>query len=733
MSSHMDLQTISNLVEVIPNFPEEGVYFRNIGPLLLNADVRTATFDMMYELVKDLHIDCVAGIESRGFIFGMALAERLKCEFVMVRKPGNVPNAIIVEYGLEYRKKSALCIQPGIIKQGTRVLIVDDILATGGSALATCELVIEKAKANVVGILCFAELYGLPKQERQIFDHVTQKVTRTYKLDEFNSMSLLKYSASESSKFISRHDQLFRAKKVNYFPLEHPFLNDNRIIVFSPPSMKSLADGIVSKSMNYRSGAIHWNYFPDGLPNIKFEHMKFLENKRAVFIMDLQNKHLLLEQMSMMMVLADQFITSLDVIIPYFAPGTMERVEEEGTLATAETTSRLVSMSLPITKNGRVTMRIVDLHTLHNRFYFPKEKVAVKMETGINQLKKKIPSTITIVFPDDGAHKRFRTQFEGYKIVVCSKVRGEGDKRVITIKDTYNIPTGDVTYLEDMLIVDDLVQTGGTLEECRKALVNLGATRVSCYVTHAVFPKMAYKRFINGGFYKFYITNTIPEVSNRLENVVPFEVIHIEDEIIESLDYSFELTNTCDDIKHLNVYVASTNQTKMTSAYVALKKFLTLSSDSLNVSNAKVHIYGVGVPSEVPEQPVGTQTHDGCANRLANLQEYVEHYGLPYDLLVSVENGVNLEDAKSYDFAVVKVKSKSGEVMAQSEHRTYFPKEYYDMSIEQVQAVTVGNLIEKKLNIKSGTWHERFGSKTRELDLKETIYLALQDESLEIV
>lgn len=728
MNSHVDLQTISNLIEVIPNFPEEGVYFRNIGPLLLNNDVRTATFDMLYDLVKDLHVDCIAAIESRGFIFGMALAERLKCEFVMVRKPGNVPNPMIVEYGLEYRKKSALCIQPGIIKHGKNVLIVDDILATGGSALATCELVIEKAKANVVGILCFAELYGLLKHERPIYDPVTGQVTRIYKLDEFNNMSLLKYSASESSKFISRHDQLFRAKKVNYFPLEHPFLDDERVIVFSPPSMKSLADGIVSKSMNYRSGAIHWNYFPDGLPNIKFEHMKYLENKRTVFILDLQNKHTLLEQVSMIMVLADQFIESLDVIVPYFAPGTMERVEEEGTLATAQTTSSLISMCLPTTKRGRVTMRIFDLHTLHNRFYFPKENVAVKMESGIDLLKTKIPTTITVVFPDDGAHKRFRSKFEGYKIVVCSKVRSDGDKRIITIKDTYNITTGDKSYLDDMIIVDDLVQTGGTLEECRKAMVGLGAKQVSCYVTHGVFPKMAYKRFIGGGFHEFFITNTIPEVSNRLENVSPFKVIHIEDEIIKSLDYSFRLTNTCDEIKHLNVYVASTNQTKMTSAYVAIKDLL---RESINV---KVHIYGVGVPSEVPEQPVSTQTHDGCANRLANLQEYVEHYKLPYDLLVAVENGVNIEnDDNSYDFAVVKVKSKSGEVMTQSAHRTYFPKEFYDTSIEQIQTVTVGNLIEKKLNIKSGTWHERFGSKTRELDLRETIYSTLLDESLEIV
>lgn len=719
----IDLQTISNLVEVIPNFPEDGIYFRDISPLLGNYEARTATFDMMYDLVKDLHIDCVAGIESRGFIFGVALAERLKCQFAMVRKPGNVPNPIIVEYGLEYRKKSALCIKPGIIGTGKNVLIVDDIFATGGSALATCELIAEKAKANVVGILCFAELYGLEKQTRPIYDPVTQEVTKLLKVENFNVQSLLKYSAKESSKFISRRDQLFRAKKTNYFPLEYPFLSDNRVIVFSHPSMKSLADGIVAKSMNYRSGSIHWGSFPDGLPNIKFEHTKYLENKKIVFILDIQNKHLLLEQISMLMVLSDQFIESLDVIIPYFAPGTMERVEEEGTLATAETTSTLISTLLPPTKKGRPTLRIFDLHTLHNRFYFSKN-VVIKMESAIGLLKQRIPTDITIVFPDDGAHKRFRKQFEGYKIVVCSKVRGHGDERIIQIKDTYNISHDNTSYLDSMIIVDDLVQTGGTLEECRKALVKMGAKQVSCYVTHAVFPKMAYKKFLNGEFYKFYITNTIPEVSSKLENVSPFEVIHIENEIIRSLDFSYQFSNTFDEIKHLNVYVASTNQTKMTATYVALKELLN------KQDNVKIHLYGIAVPSEVPEQPVGEQTYQGCANRLANLEEYVTHYVLPYDLLVAVENGVGIENDRTFDFAVVKIKSLKGEVLVESEHKTFFPKEYYNKSIEHSQTVTVGNLIERHMNIKPGTWHEKFGKKTREQDLSETIAIALHDNSL---
>jgi adenine phosphoribosyltransferase len=727
----MNLQSISNLIEVVPDFPEAGIFFRDISQLLAHFDARDATFDMLYDLVKDLNIDYVVGIESRGFIFGVALAERLKCGFVMLRKPGRHPNPIKVEYGLEYKKQETLCIQPGIIHPGKNVLIVDDILATGGSFLAACELVADKAGANIAGLVCLAELFGLPKRERQIKNSSTGLVEKTYKLNDFKIFSLLKYSANESSKFISRHDQLFNAKKVDYFPLEYPFCNDRRVIVFSTPSMRSIANGIVSKSMNFRSGAIHWNYFPDGFPNIKFEHMKFLENRDVVFIGSLFDKATLLEQLSMTLVLSDQFVRSLSIVFPYFAPGTMERVEEEGTLATAETTSRLITSALPLTKTGRPTLHIFDIHALPNRFYFPKDKVCVRMETGIDLLLKKIPKTITIVFPDDGAYKRFRSIFEreGFKIVICSKIR-IGDDRIIKIVDMHNISKEDVSYLNDMIIVDDLVQSGKTLEECRKALVNLGAKRVSCYVTHAVFPKKGYKKFINSEFYKFYITNTIPENANVLENVNPFEVLHIEELLINRFNESFELVEKENDVTHLTCYVASTNKTKLEATYVAIKEYLKTMG---TYDSTKVHITGVAVPSEVAEQPIGSETYTGCANRLANLTEYVKYHKYNYNMLVSIENGVSCleDDTDPYDFAVVKIQTVAGEeVMITSDHKTVFPKTYLERSVAQNQSVTVGNLIEKDLNIRDGLWHTRFGTKSRQDDLKDTIITALNDDSL---
>ena len=701
----MNLQSISNYIEVTPNFPKEGIHFRDISPLLANHDAREAAFNMMYDLVKHLNISYVAGIESRGFIFGIALSQRLNCDFVMLRKTkGNILNSIKIDYGLE-KVKNTLCVQQDVLKKGTNVLIVDDILSTGGSLIAGCEL-IEKIGCNAIGCSCLIELLGVQKKE---------------KLKKYKIFSLLKYSANESSKFISQHDQLYNATKIEYFPLEYPFLDDDRIIVFSSPSMKSVANGIVSKSIHFRSGAIHWNYFPDGYPNIKFEHLKYLENRKIVFIVSLYDKSFILEQLSMMMVLSRQFIESLDIVIPYFAPGTMERVEEEGTLATAETTAKIIASGLPLTKNGVPVIHIFDLHTLHNRFYFP-DTVFVRMETGIDLLLRKISQNTTIVFPDEGAFKRFRSMFQKFKIMICHKIRNNNDTS-IKIVNKLNWPTDDSNCFDDVLIVDDLIQSGKTLEECRKALVLLGAKKVSAYVTHAVFPKKNYRNFFNGGFHKFYVTNSIPEITNIIEGYTPFEVLHIEDILIDRFTVSFKLSNnyTLHKTNIINVYVASTNNTKLSATYIALNEYLKTKN---NFKLTKINVFGVAVPSEVPEQPIEDETVEGCENRLNNLLKYVKYYNYKYDILIAIENGVNRNkenNEEPYDFCAIKIMCGENKIMTISQHQTFFPKKFIDSSISQNQNVTVGNLIEQEYGLASGQWHEKFGTLTRQEDITNTL------------
>jgi adenine phosphoribosyltransferase len=153
----MDLKT---LIRDIPDFPKDGILFRDITTLLQNPDGLSHTIDRLAETYADHKIDYIAGIESRGFIFGTPLAYRLSSGFVPIRKPGKLPAAVhTMEYELEYGT-DRLEIHQDAIPSGSRVLIVDDLLATGGTAAAAAQL-INKTGAELVGFAFIIELMGL--------------------------------------------------------------------------------------------------------------------------------------------------------------------------------------------------------------------------------------------------------------------------------------------------------------------------------------------------------------------------------------------------------------------------------------------------------------------------------------------------------------------------------------------------------------------------------------------
>ena len=704
----MSIQLVSDSIQVIPNFPSQGIYYRDVSPLLKNTELRNMTIDLMAQLINNIKIDYIAGIESRGFIFGMGLAQKLGIGFVMLRKPNKMPNTIQVSYSLEH-EKDILTIQKDAIEPGKNVLIVDDLLATGETLVAGCEL-IEQLGANIVGCLCLIELTNISRKE---------------KLNSYKLFSLIKYPASSESKLISKSDLLLLQKRKEYlstdnFLLDSPLADDDRIVLFSHPSMKSIAENIINTSSHFRKGTIVWNHFPDGYPNIRFEHLKYLENKRVVFIGSLYDQTNLLEQLSMIMVLPRQFIKSMDIIFPYFAPGTMERVDEEGILATAETMAKILSSCLPVTKQGLPILHIYDLHALPVRHYFP-DSVIVRMESAIPLLKQKISKNITIAFPDEGAAKRFKFMFSDYKTIVCSKIR-EGNLRNIKIVDKWNWPLDDSKCLDDVLIIDDLVQSGGTLEECRKALHIMGAKKISAYVTHAVFPNKNYTKFFNGNFHKFYITNSIPEISNELEGKAPFEIIKLDELIKNTLMMSYEIKSieTAPQTNKYTIYVASTNEQKLKAAHDSFLHILdSMYGDHIN----KITVYGVDVSSDVSEQPINEETMTGCINRLDNLKSYLEHHNYKYDFIVSVENGISCdenninEDSKIYDFCCTTVLSNingnTRKFSHISEDKTYFPPKYLIASLESNKTITAGSLIEKDYGVKSGTWHQLFCDFTR--------------------
>lgn len=150
----MDLK---NLIREIPNFPQEGVSYKDITPLLKNPAGLSAAVQAMLAPFADAEVDLVVGIEARGFVFAAPIALELGCGFVPVRKPGKLPAATLRRaYALEYGE-TALEIHTDAIASGQKALVVDDVLATGGTLAATCQ-VLETLGAVVAGISVLAEL-----------------------------------------------------------------------------------------------------------------------------------------------------------------------------------------------------------------------------------------------------------------------------------------------------------------------------------------------------------------------------------------------------------------------------------------------------------------------------------------------------------------------------------------------------------------------------------------------
>lgn len=146
----MTQEDLEGYIRAVPDFPKPGILFRDITPLLGNAAARQIVLDQLEEQTKDLGLDAVAGIESRGFLFGMALADRLKIPFVPVRKIGKLPHdKIKYSYELEYGS-ATLEMHTDAIKMGDRVLIHDDLLATGGTAEAAAHL-INRLEGEIAG------------------------------------------------------------------------------------------------------------------------------------------------------------------------------------------------------------------------------------------------------------------------------------------------------------------------------------------------------------------------------------------------------------------------------------------------------------------------------------------------------------------------------------------------------------------------------------------------------
>lgn len=159
------MKKLEEYVRSIPDFPEEGIIFRDVTSVLQDGDGLHLAIDTMQDKIKDLEYDVVVGPESRGFIFGTPIAYNNHKPFVLIRKKGKLPcETVEMEYELEYGT-ATIEMHKDSIKKGQKVLIVDDLIATGGTTEAMIKL-IEALGGEVVGVVVLIELVGLKGREK---------------------------------------------------------------------------------------------------------------------------------------------------------------------------------------------------------------------------------------------------------------------------------------------------------------------------------------------------------------------------------------------------------------------------------------------------------------------------------------------------------------------------------------------------------------------------------------
>ncbi|KAL8532701.1 hypothetical protein ACS0TY_009059 [Phlomoides rotata] len=312
-------------------------------------------------------------------------------------------------------------------------------------------------------------------------------------------------------------------------PLNSSLKNPKSVCLFYCSEMKDLAERIAFESDAIELRSISWRKFEDGFPNLFISNAQGVRGQHAAFLASFSSPGVIFEQLSIIYALPKLFVTSFTVILPFFPTGTSERMEDEGDVATAFTLARILS-NIPICRGGPTSLVIFDIHALQERFYFG-DNILPCFESGVPLLLNRLQQlpdsdNITIAFPDDGAWKRFHKQLQHFPMVVCAKVR-EGDQRIVRIKE--GDPKG-----RHVVIVDDLVQSGGTLIECQKVLAKHGAAKVSAYVTHGIFPNKSWERFKHDkggnpgtGMTYFWITDSCPETVKQVKNKAPFEVLSL--------------------------------------------------------------------------------------------------------------------------------------------------------------------------------------------------------------
>ncbi len=274
----------------------------------------------------------------------------------------------------------------------------------------------------------------------------------------------------------------------------------------------------IAKENDIEKWKLSFKTFKDWWPNLFVEKVKdLIEHKDVTYIWNISKPKDLFINYSAIRWILDYYADKVRVIMPYFPVWTMERIDTKWQVATAKYFADIMS-NLPPWRNLKTSIHIFDIHALVERFLFDSNKVNTELHTAMSLLKNEVEWK-TIVFPDEGAEKRFWKDFEKVDKIVCSKVR-DWDKRVVTIKE-WN------PKWKDAIIIDDLIQTWWTIIKTADLLRNKWVKTVTSYATHGVFPKDSHINLASS-VDKLIVTDTIPENIQRADSISNMEVLSIK-------------------------------------------------------------------------------------------------------------------------------------------------------------------------------------------------------------
>ena len=533
----------SSLLTFVQDFPKPGVRFVDVNALLRDPMLWRDVVERCVQLAQRMHCTGIVALDARGFLLGPLLAHAMGLPCTLIRKAGKLPGDVVsTQYKMEYRKEGDDDVDENVLEMaahaftnGDRVLIVDDILATGGT-VGAAEALITTTGAEVAGTLV---LYKVPKPAgcdgawgdaldnvHAIFadpvavsddegdEHKGSEVVHT--MEDGDSIEVM---AGETRVTLTRVGVLSGST-------EH---KDN-VAVLSHPDYAYLV------AWRHTYVPMSWDKFPDGSPNLYFPAEQ-LQHKHVYFFMSFDRADTVLDQLHVVQVLGRQeHVLSVTIVIPYLSVGTMERVDREGVVATAETLLRMMTTNMPSAADTKTKLIIGDPHANIIRFFISDSVVPRMVRLyEADCFTELFPPSAVLVYPDEGARKRYMASkhYKNRPSITCIK-RRVGDKRVVEVAtfENFDFENNDDVDGRPFFVVDDLVRSGGTLISCARAVRAKLETRsigVEMYaaVTHWAFDGGAERQFLNpdtNPFTRFFGFDTVPR-TRGLDGHGPFRLL----------------------------------------------------------------------------------------------------------------------------------------------------------------------------------------------------------------